>query len=131
MLYTKCIFLPRENTDGTRISVMSRHTLNDGKTPDPQITPATFDEWMPELAPPIKLIGDYYHRNLPWAQFEQRYQEYLRRDDVIPRVLTLAKRSLSNDITLLCVEDTAQYCHRRLLTEECKKYEPNLIVKHR
>jgi len=110
---------------------MSRHTLNDGITPDPRITPTIFDEWMPELAPPTKLVGDYYHRNLPWVQFEQRYKEYLRRDDVSAPVSTLAKRALSYDITLLCVEETAQYCHRRILTEECQRYEPKLIVELR
>ncbi len=131
MLYTKCIFLPRESTDGTRISVMSRHTLNDGITPDPRITPTAFDEWMPELAPPQRLVGDYYRRNLPWLQFEQRYEEYLRRDDVSVLVSTLAKRSLSDDITLLCVEEVADCCHRRLLTEVCQRYEQNLIIGHR
>lgn len=131
MLYTKSIFHEKEETDGTRISIMSRHTLNDGITPDPRITPTAFDEWMPELAPPAKLVGDYYHRNLPWEDFEQRYLEHLHQPDVSPLVSTLATCALSHDITLLCVEETAQYCHRRVLAEECQRYEPDLIVGHR
>ncbi|MBI4152538.1 DUF488 domain-containing protein [Candidatus Woesearchaeota archaeon] len=131
MLYTKCIFHNVENSDGTRISVMSRHTLNDGITPDPRITAATFEEWIPELAPPLKLVGDYYHRNLAWADFERRYLEHLSQTDVSSLVSTLAKRSLSNDITLLCVEETPECCHRRLLAEECQKYEPTLSIEHR
>ncbi len=131
MLYTKCIFHEKEETDGTRISILSRHTLNDGKTTDPRITPSTFDEWIPHLAPPAKLIGDYYHRNLPWVEFERRYLEHLSQPDIRSLVSTVATRSLIRDITFLCVEETAQYCHRRLLAEECRKYEPRLIVEHR
>lgn len=131
MLYTKCIFHGKEETDGTRISVMSRHTLNDGITPDPRITHTSFDEWRPELAPPAKLVGDYYLRNLSWTEFERRYLEHLSHPNVSSLVSTLAKRTLSNDITLLCVEETAQYCHRRLLAEECQKYESSLIIGHR
>jgi len=36
-LSTGCILSPRQESDGTRISVMSRHTLNDGKTSDERI----------------------------------------------------------------------------------------------
>ncbi len=108
MLYTKCILHEKEETDGTRISVMSRHTLNDGITPDQRIISTSFDEWMPELAPPAKLVGDHYLRNLPWMEFERRYLEYLSHPYINSQVSTLATRSLTRDITILCVEETAQ-----------------------
>ena len=37
MLRTKCIKAPIESEDDLRVSVMSRHTLADGITPDPEI----------------------------------------------------------------------------------------------
>ena len=37
-LYTKSILKPRSSRDGRRISVMSRHTLEDGVTQDKRIT---------------------------------------------------------------------------------------------
>ncbi len=37
MLRTKCILLPKEREDGLRISVMSRHTEDDGKTFCPKL----------------------------------------------------------------------------------------------
>jgi hypothetical protein len=37
MLYTKSIYKPKYLDDGLRISVMSRHTLSDGKTDDPKL----------------------------------------------------------------------------------------------
>ncbi|MBI5803556.1 hypothetical protein HY448_02625, partial [Candidatus Pacearchaeota archaeon] len=63
-LYTKCILSAPSYVDRVRISVMSRHTLNDGITPDERITSEKFNLHVPELAPPLKLIGDYYKRNL-------------------------------------------------------------------
>jgi len=64
MIYTKCILLPSSPDDGWRISVMSRHTLNDGITPDPRIQVYGFNEWLLKVAPPSVLIGDYYKRGL-------------------------------------------------------------------
>jgi uncharacterized protein YeaO (DUF488 family) len=130
VLYTKCILKPRKQEDGIRISVMSRHTLQDGKTPDERIIKELYDEHKPNLAPPAKLIGSYYKRGLGWEEFAQQYLEYLKTEKVKEEVKNLAQRALRTDITILCIEDSPEYCHRRLLSEECGKYEPNLIIKH-
>jgi len=130
MLYTKCIITEPEKSDGTRISVMSRHTLNDGITPDPRITLDKYNEWLREVAPPSKLIGGYYKRNLKWDDFEPKYLQYLRSPEISPKVKELAERAMNSDITLLCIEATAKYCHRRLLAEECQFYETELRVEH-
>lgn len=60
MLKTKCILAPESENDGLRISIMSRHTLEDGKTPDSRITPNHFDLHLPILAPHPKDVGAYY-----------------------------------------------------------------------
>jgi uncharacterized protein YeaO (DUF488 family) len=128
VLYTKSILKPKSKEDGLRISVMSRHTLEDGKTPDLRISNDLFDEHLPILAPPAKLIGSYYKRGLSWDDFAHQYIDYLKTIEI--EVRALAEKALQTDITLLCIENSPQYCHRRLLSEECKKYEPNLIIKH-
>ena len=56
MLKTKSILYDKEDTDGLRISVMSRHTLNDGITPHPEITDSSYNQWLQILAPPVKLL---------------------------------------------------------------------------
>ncbi|MBI1968850.1 DUF488 domain-containing protein [Candidatus Woesearchaeota archaeon] len=129
MLQTKSILLPKEKSDGTRISIMSKHTLNDGVTPHPEITPDSYDEWLHILAPPAKLVGAYYKRGLSWEQFEQRYVVYLRDPKVEMNVQNLAKRGLDSVITILCIESSPEHCHRRLLAQECKKYFPNLALR--
>ena len=115
-------------SDGKRISVMSRHTLSDGTTPDPDITTACFDEWLPILGPPPNLIGSYYKRNLPWDAFEKLYLEYIQTPDVDLRVRELASLALNTNITLLCVEETPEHCHRRLLAERITQLHPDLGI---
>lgn len=130
-LFTKSILKEREPFDGLRISVMSRHTLNDGITPDERITYDSFDEHYVALAPRSRLIGDYYKRGLSWDEFESRYLAQIRESDAIPIVRRLAERALNENVTLLCIEETAERCHRRLLAEECKRVEPELLIEHR
>lgn len=131
MIRTKCILKPKELKDGLRVSVMSRHTLNDGVTKDTRIKPGTFDSWMKIFSPPAKLVGDYYKRGLPFEEFEKRYLEYLRLPEVSKIVKRFAKLALEQDLTLMCIEESPENCHRRLLAEEMQKYEPNLKVKHK
>lgn len=130
MLQTKSILSPILDSDGSRISVMSRHTLNDGTTPHPLITRDTFSIHLPQLAPSPKLIGDYYRRSLPWEQFEARYLQEMRTKPASEFVRFLARVSLKTVVTLLCIEEAADHCHRRLLAEECKRLEPEIKITH-
>lgn len=128
MLKTKYILARIEADDGKRISVMSRHTLNDGFTPHPRITSKHYVIHIPELGPPARLLGDYYKRGLPWEQFEKSYIEYIKSPDIAIKVQELTCEAISSNITLLCIEDLPTFCHRRLLAEECKRYQPDLLL---
>lgn len=126
MLRTKCILSPKGISDGLRISIMSKHTLNDGITPDLRINETSFDEERPIYAPPIKRVGDYYQRNLDWKIFEERYYLYL--DSIVNEVKSLAEEAIKKDITLMCIEENPEKCHRRLLAERCKLIYPELEI---
>ena len=127
VLYTKCIFKEKFDSEGLRISVMGRHTLNDGKTPDFRIKKDNYDEHSRILAPPDKLVGDYYKRGLSWEDFSRKYLDHIRSEDVAHFVRELARKALTENISL---EEIADKCHRKLLAEECKRYEPFLKVVH-
>ncbi len=129
MLLTKSIYLPRIKEDGLRISIMSRHTLSDGVTPDPKIKRENYDVWLKILAPPTKLVGDYYKRSLSWEEYEREYLRFLRHRSQRVVILHITNAALSKDITLLCVEENPEKCHRRLLAEECKRYNPDLALR--
>ena len=129
VLYTKCIYEKISAFDGIRVSVMSRHTEDDGKNPDPNILEGvTFDEWEKKLGPPQKLIGAYYRGGKIWDPFENGYLAHIRSDEIKPLVENLARDAKTQDITVMCKELTPEHCHRRLLAEECKKHEPSLEI---
>ncbi len=131
-IYTRSIFSERIPSDGLRVSVMSRHTLNDGKTPDIRIQEGkSYDLWIKDLAPPAELVGRWYNWKLRWEDFQREYEVHLRQSDISEKVKKLASDALTKDITLLCVEDTAHVCHRSILADECKRYEENVEVVHR
>jgi len=130
-LFTKCILRERNPEDGTRISVMSRHTLPDGKTPDRRIKKENLDGHLSQLGPSPKLIGDYYKRGLSWEEFKERYLEEIRCESKLSIVKTLALMANLSDITILCIEESHEKCHRKLLAEECRKYVPSLTIEHR
>lgn len=52
MLFTKSILKQKEKGDGIRISVMSRHTLNDGIILDDRIAKHSYDEHLQILSSP-------------------------------------------------------------------------------
>jgi uncharacterized protein YeaO (DUF488 family) len=129
-LYLRCILEEPDPSDGMRVSVMSRHTLSNGVTADIRIQPV--DVHMPVLGPSPLLIGDYYKRNLCWEKFEERYLEELRS---IPKKIKaldwLIRLVRVEDVTLLCIEETAHKCHRRLLAQVCKEKIPRLRIVYR
>jgi uncharacterized protein YeaO (DUF488 family) len=127
-LKTKSIHAPISLEDGYRVSIMSRHTLNDGITPDPSITPETFNLWMKELAPPDSLIGSYHKRGLPWDDFEKQYLEFLKQPESQVKLSQLLELVENKTVTVLCTEDKPDYCHRRLLAEECQRLKSSLRV---
>lgn len=129
MLKTKSILEPIRETDGLRISIMSRHKW------DPKIVSYTdinsissemFDYWFKDLAPSDILIGDYYKRNLPWEVFSERYLSEIKKDTKEDKVRKLANMALSDTVTILCLEKSPEKCHRKLLAKEYQIYQPKL-----
>lgn len=107
---------------------MSRHTLNDGITPDAKITEDKYHVWLKKLAPPAKLVGDYYKRGLAWEDFEKKYLQCINTPETRQMIKHLAETATKDNITLLCGDHPPEKCHRRLLAEECKRIMPELEV---
>ncbi|MFC1696879.1 DUF488 family protein [Nanoarchaeota archaeon] len=130
MLKTKSFLKPKEDSDGIRISIVGLHKWDPGVmdyTEITEIVPEMYDEWLKIFAPPLKLVGDVYIRKTcSLEQFKGRYLEYIEQPEMEIQVKQLAKRSLESTITLLCLEPTPEYCHRKYLAEQCQKYEPGL-----
>ena len=67
---------------------------------------------------------------MSFEEYSEKYLEYIRNENVAEEVQKLAKKAKMKTFTLLCMEKEATKCHRKLLAEECKKYEPDLIIRH-
>lgn len=113
-----CILKPRELGDGLRVSVMSLHTLNDGKTPDHRID-GMYDIWMPELSPGKKLVGSWYKGKISWEEFKNEYREKLNSMDCKFMIHLLKNRIIPKyeTITVMCIEENPEECHRSILLE--------------
>lgn len=70
-----------------------------------------------ELAPTKELLKSYRSKEISWEEFERRYIKQIEDSEAI---LGLIKSDFE-DACLLCSEETAEKCHRRLLAEELAK----------
>jgi len=60
--------------------------------------------------------------------FEERFLFYLKSPNVQSQLHSLVKLAETSEITILCVEETSEHCHRRLIAEACKEINPQLEV---
>lgn len=123
MLKTKCILAPIEDDDWLRISVMSRHTLNDWKTPDTRIE-GQFETHMKEFWPAPKMVWAYYRWELSREDFKSAYLDRLSTPELVWAIKFLSGHLVNWNITLLCIEKDPTFCHRKLLAEEFLKHNP-------
>jgi uncharacterized protein (DUF488 family) len=82
---------------------------------------------LPILAPSHELLSDY-RTNHDWSQYVQRFK-VLMDERGIPQNLD---RQLFDEhvCCLLCSEDTADRCHRRLVAERLAAHWPGVQVTH-
>lgn len=136
MLHTQPIKAAR-TLPGEYVSVMSRHTLSDGVTPDPQIDLRDVVH-LPILAPPPRLVGDWYKGRLGeqneqtfQEEFTPRYLDWLRSHE--KEVTRLGEKALVEEVVVMCIESTPApgellLCHRRLLAQVCLQLTSGLEV---
>ena len=139
MLRTGCIYNGTPKEFGTRISVMRKHTDDDGKAPDPKIIDGkSFQRWEPGLGAPGWLIAWWYKGNeqpganklVRWQAFERDYRNYLRRKEVLEKARELGQEALERDVVVLCKEELPKFCHRSILADVIRHEVPNLVVRH-
>lgn len=125
MLKTKPIRATIEPSDGLRISVMSRHTLNDGVTEDPSIHRWMFDEHWPVLSPTD--VGRWHRGEMAWDVFVENYRLRLKtHEPAASKVHKLIELAQAGNVTILCTEEMPANCHRKVLAEYCAELCPAL-----
>lgn len=114
-LKTKSIQKKASKTDGLRICIMRR----------PGETDTDWDLWLPRLSPPTELLDAYKYGGLEWEAFCTRFKkEVIKKHKKL--CVFLAELARTQDVTLLCWEETPDKCHRKLVLEECLRLAPDL-----
>ncbi len=81
---------------------------------------------VPALAPTKSILDDYKKHGGDWSRYEARFLD-LMRERRVERTLDPA---MVSDGCLLCSEDTADRCHRRLVVEYLDRHWGGLEVTH-
>jgi uncharacterized protein (DUF488 family) len=79
-----------------------------------------------DLAPTQPMLDDYRKHGAGWAAYEDRFLELMahrRVEDTVPHEL------LENAV-LLCSEDKANHCHRRLVAEYFAQHWGDVTIEH-
>ncbi|MEF2174832.1 MAG: DUF488 family protein [Candidatus Absconditabacteria bacterium] len=116
MLKSKCIYDKPCDDDGLRISIMSRHTLDDGITPDENIHLGLYHLHRSDLAPPPSIVGGYLKGRFNYDTYRHLYLTFLK-ELKFGQVVCIVKQSLLETITILCKEQKPDYCHRKIFVE--------------
>jgi uncharacterized protein (DUF488 family) len=86
-------------------------------------------EHEPMLAPSQDILDAYKkRRNMPWAEYEQRFLDLMRERGIQHK---LSPSEFESEKTvLLCSEATPEHCHRRLVIEYLAEYWPDVRAVH-
>lgn len=78
------------------------------------------------FAPSRELLDSYRKRKITWEEYEKKYFDLLDKRNTLKEI----DYSLFVDSCLLCSENRADKCHRRLLAEYLKKHNPQINIIH-
>ncbi|MFD4658521.1 DUF488 family protein [Kitasatospora sp. NPDC058444] len=79
-----------------------------------------------ELAPTQDLLDAYKKRSVGWAAYEERFLELMK----VRQIEDVVRREALENAVLLCSEDNAQNCHRRLVAEYLAEQWGDVTIEH-
>jgi uncharacterized protein YeaO (DUF488 family) len=103
----KRIYEPPSDDDGHR--VLSTRYWPRG------VPKSAVDEYTTKTAPSRGLLGEFKHEGLSWEDYVPRYLDEMRSEDAISAIERLAALAKSGSMTLMCVCEDENRCHRSLL----------------
>jgi uncharacterized protein YeaO (DUF488 family) len=105
----KRIYDPPSDEDGYR--VLSTRYWPRG------IPKSRVDEYTTKTAPSRALLREFKHEGLSWEDYVPRYLEEMRSEDAISAIRQLAEKAKSASMTLMCICEDENRCHRSLLRD--------------
>ena len=105
-LRLKRIYDPPSGNDGLR--VLSTRYWPRG------VPKSAVDEYTTKTAPSRALLREFKHEGLSWEDYVPRYLEEMRSEDAQSAIGRLAAMAKSGRMTLMCVCEDENRCHRTL-----------------
>ena len=103
----KRIYEPSSEDDGYR--VLSTRYWPRG------IPKSRVDEYTTKTAPSRELLREFKHEGLTWENYVPRYLDEMRSEAAISVIRRLAAMAKSGSMTLMCICEDENRCHRSLL----------------
>ncbi|MEU2449366.1 DUF488 domain-containing protein [Streptomyces sp. NPDC012765] len=79
-----------------------------------------------ELAPTKEMLDAYKKRDIDWATYEIQFLELMK----ARRIEDTIRRETLDNAVLLCSEDSARNCHRRLVAEYLARRWDDVTIEH-
>jgi len=105
----KRIYEPPSQDDGYR--VLSTRYWPRG------VPKSAVDEYTTKTAPSRALLHEFKHEGLSWEDYVPRYFDEMSRPEAMTEIVRFAKLAESRTITLICICEDEQRCHRSLLRQ--------------
>jgi len=80
------------------------------------------------FAPSATILKDYKNKDISWEEYEKRFAVLMNQRNIERYINENYGMVLKKNICLLCSEDKANKCHRRLIAEYFKKVFGNNII---
>lgn len=108
MIWTKSVYKPKEDSDGTRILITRYYPRG--------VRKGHFDEWVRELAPSVELLKGYKEGKINQEQFTmQFFSQIYSNIDSLEAIQSISEMARHGNVTLLCYERDGDFCHRYLV----------------
>ncbi|MGX1976067.1 DUF488 domain-containing protein [Streptomyces kronopolitis] len=79
-----------------------------------------------ELAPTKEMLDAYKKRAVGWAAYEERFLELMK----VRQIEGAIEQEAIDNAVLLCSEDDARHCHRRLVAEYLAQQWDDVTIEH-
>ncbi|MFF3859113.1 DUF488 family protein [Streptomyces sp. NPDC002209] len=79
-----------------------------------------------ELAPTQDMLDAYKKRGIGWAAYEEGFLELMK----VRQIEDAVRQETLDNAVLLCSEDNARHCHRRLVAEYLAQQWEDVTIEH-
>ncbi|WP_405440888.1 DUF488 domain-containing protein [Streptomyces niveus] len=79
-----------------------------------------------ELAPTKEMLDAYKKQGVGWAAYEEQFLELMK----VRQIEDAVRREALDNAVLLCSEDDARHCHRRLVAEYLAEQWDDVVIEH-